>query len=62
MEEKKFMTVKEMAATMCISRPMAYEIVNRDGFPKLKVGRRIVIPRAGFERWIEEHQGEQVLQ
>lgn len=41
--EKLTYSVDEMAATMGISRPKAYELVNLDGFPIIRVGRRIRI-------------------
>ncbi|MBT9156280.1 MAG: hypothetical protein DDT37_01265 [Firmicutes bacterium] len=46
--------VAEVAARLDISAPAAYALVKADGFPALKVGNRIVIPRAAFERWLEQ--------
>ena len=43
-----------------ISPPTAYALVNREDFPKIRIGRRIRIPREGFERWLREHEGMQV--
>ncbi|MCL2298948.1 MAG: helix-turn-helix domain-containing protein [Firmicutes bacterium] len=38
---------------MGISRPKAYELTEREGFPCIRVGRRKVIPVDGFRRWLE---------
>lgn len=63
MEEKRIgMTVEEVAMTLQVSRPTAYMLINREDFPKIRIGRRIIVPREGFERWIEENTGKQVLQ
>lgn len=54
--EKRAMNVKELALTLGVSRKTAYELVNREGFPAIRVGqgRRIVIPIAAFEQWLSE--------
>lgn len=57
--EKYTMSVDEMAAAVGVSRPKAYELVNCEGFPVIRIGRRIRIPVAGLERWIEEQSSAQ---
>jgi len=47
------MTVDEVGLAMGISRPKAYELTEREGFPCIRVGRRKVIPVDGFRRWLE---------
>ena len=39
--DKMTIGVDELATEMGISRPKAYELANSDGFPILRVGRRI---------------------
>ncbi|RQD68655.1 MAG: DNA-binding protein [Tindallia sp. MSAO_Bac2] len=46
-------TVGEVAEVLGISRTGAYEVVKSEGFPCLKVGRRLLIPRDQFINWIE---------
>jgi len=36
-----------------ISRRAFYNALNRNEIPNRRVGRRILIPRAAFERWLE---------
>lgn len=55
------MTVPELAKEMGISRPIAYELVRQDGFPVLHVGRRIVIPVAAFQKWLDEQASNQAV-
>ena len=46
--------VEDLCALLQISRPTAYELVRREDFPKVRVGRRVLIPRAGLEKWLDE--------
>ena len=46
------MTVHQMADKIGISYPSAYELVNREKFPKLKIGKKYLIPVAEFYRWL----------
>jgi excisionase family DNA binding protein len=41
--------VEEAAGLLGISRALAYELVNRGELPALRLGRRIVVPRAALE-------------
>lgn len=52
--EKLTYSVDEMAAAVGISRPKAYELANSEGFPVVRVGRRIRIPVAALENWLME--------
>ncbi len=52
------LTVLDVAAVLGISRAGAYELVRSDGFPVLKIGNRIVIPKDKFLLWIEKQCGE----
>ncbi len=47
-----------------ISRAKAYDLVKSDGFPKIKIGKRIAIPKAEFEKWLQSkmhNNGEKLL-
>lgn len=56
--EKMTYSVDEMAAAVGISRPKAYELANSEGFPIIRVGRRIRIPVAALEQWLEAQAAE----
>ncbi len=51
------MTVDEMAAELNISRPTAYELVKQEHFPAFHIGQRILVNRAGLQRWVDEQCG-----
>ncbi len=58
--EKLSMSVNELAETMGLSIPMAYRIANMQGFPAVRIGRRICINIEGLKKWLEEHEGQQI--
>jgi excisionase family DNA binding protein len=54
MGEKITYDVSELASALGIGKSLAYELVHREGFPKIVVGnRRIVIPIAQLQKWLE---------
>ena len=48
------LTAPEVGEVLGISRAAAYELVRSAGFPHMKIGSRILIPRDKFIRWIDE--------
>ena len=53
MEAKcRTITVNEAAEVLGISRNSCYAAVHRGEIPSIKIGHRIVIPRAAFERFV----------
>ena len=51
-QKRACMVTKDIAFEVGCSLPTAYEIVNREDFPKIRYGRKIIIPREAFERWL----------
>ena len=47
------LSVPEVAAVLGISRAGTYELVRSEGFPALKIGSRIVVPKENFIGWID---------
>ncbi len=47
------MTIDEAAKILGISRALAYESARRGELPVLKLGRRLLVPREAFKRWLE---------
>ena len=48
------MTVPQLCKQMNISRPMAYEMINSEGFPAFKVGTKYLINSQGLQQWINK--------
>ena len=49
------MSVQEVAEVLGISKSGAYVLVKEKGFPKLKIGARVVVPREKFIEWINKN-------
>ncbi len=60
MEERVVYTVDEVASLLGISRPTAHEGVKTGKIPSIKIGRRILIPRAAFEKMLAKTDRIQV--
>ncbi len=48
------LSAPEVAEVLGISRAGAYELVSSAGFPRMKIGNRILVPKDKFLRWIDE--------
>ncbi len=53
MNDKTVMTVDEAAEELRLSRNATYEAVARKEIPSIRIGRRILIPRAEFRKMLE---------
>ena len=51
------LSVPDVASVLGISRAGAYELVRSDGFPALRIGSRIVVPKGRFIDWINANAG-----
>ena len=51
------LSVTETATVLGISRTSAYELVKGNGFPSIKVGSRIVVPKDELQKWIQKQLG-----
>lgn len=50
-------TVDELSQVLKISKSKSYELVKRDNFPKLKLGKRILIPIEPLKDWLNSNIG-----
>lgn len=48
------LTVPEVGEALGISRAKAYDLVRSEGFPSMRIGTRILVPRDKLIRWIDE--------
>ena len=46
------LNVKQLADLLGVSDSSVYELIQEDGFPSLRVGKRIVIPKEELREWI----------
>lgn len=55
------MSVKDIQAELGLSKNSAYKLVKLTGFPKVIIGKKILIPRDEFEKFIKQHIGSQII-
>ena len=48
------LTVPEVGEVLGISRAKAYDLARSEGFPSMRIGTRILVPRDKLIRWIDE--------
>ncbi len=51
-ERTKFLTVQDVKDRLGIGINQTRQLVNRKDFPKIKIGRKNLIPEQEFEDWI----------
>lgn len=52
-----FLNTSLVAQVLGVSISTAYELMHEPGFPVLRVGSRMVVPKEKFIRWTEEQSG-----
>ena len=53
-----FLNAETVAKLLGISPSSAYELMHEKGFPVLKIGNRMVVPKEKFRAWVEESVGK----
>ena len=51
------LTIADLQKVLGISRVMAYELVHREAFPVVRIGRAIRVPRESLLRWLNSEAG-----
>lgn len=54
MENKEILSVSELSEYLGLGLSKTYELCHSIGFPIVKLGRKILIPRKQLEEWIEK--------
>ena len=50
-----FLNAELVAQALGISPASSYELMHEPGFPTLRIGNRMVVPKEKFIQWVEEH-------
>ena len=53
-----FLDAKTAAQVLGISISSMYELMHEKGFPVLKVGSRLVVPKEKLQTWVEQNTGK----
>lgn len=51
------LTATELAGALGISRAGAYALLHRKGFPALRIGKRLMVPKDKLTAWIDQNTG-----
>ena len=51
------LTAAELAGALGISRAGAYALLHRRGFPALRIGKRLMVPKDKLAAWIDHNTG-----
>lgn len=52
-----FLNAEIVAKVLGVSPSSCYELVHESGFPVLKIGNRMVVPKEKFIQWVEQNTG-----
>ena len=50
-----FLNAEIIAKVLGISPASSYELMHESGFPVLKIGSRMVVPKGEFIHWVEKN-------
>lgn len=53
-------TVKDIQDIFRCSLSQAYELVNANGFPTIKIGRKILVEKRALETWLDKSRGKRI--
>ena len=53
-----FLNAETVAKLLGISPSSGYELMHEKGFPVLRIGNRMVVPKEKFRKWVEENTGK----
>ena len=52
-----FLNSATVAKVLGVSPSSGYELMHEPGFPVLRIGNRMVVPKEQFIQWVKEHTG-----
>ena len=50
-----YLNAEILAKVLGVSRASAYELMHEKGFPSVRIGSRLIVPKEKFIAWIEAH-------
>lgn len=51
------LNAEQLARELGISRAGAYQLLHSEGFPTLRIGKRMLVPRDKLAEWIDKNTG-----
>ena len=53
-----YLNADTVAKLLGISISSAYELMNEEGFPSVRIGKRLIVPKENLQAWVESHHGK----
>ena len=53
-----FLTIEEMGWLLGVSRAGAYQVAHSEGFPLIRLGKRMVVSRDALFEWLDRQTAE----
>ena len=53
-----FLNAETLARLLGISISSSYELMHERGFPAVKIGSRLVVPKEKLKLWVDENAGK----
>ena len=50
-----FLNAGQVAQVLGVAPSSTYELMHEEGFPVLKIGSRMVVPKEKFIQWVKQH-------
>lgn len=61
METKKIYDAADVSGFLGINLPSAYEVMKSAGFPAFKVGKKIMVAKTAFDRWLDNDAAGKII-
>lgn len=52
-----FLSAEVVSKVLGVPVSSGYELLHEKGFPALRIGNRIVVPKDAFVKWVEQNTG-----
>ncbi len=52
-----FLNAELVSKVLGVSPSSGYELMHEEGFPTLRIGSRMVVPKEKFVQWVEQNTG-----
>lgn len=61
MDTKKVYNAYDVAEFLNLNLPSAYEVMRHESFPSFQVGKKIMVARTAFDRWLDSDAAGRVI-
>ena len=48
-----FLNARMVADLLGVAQSTAYELMHEKGFPSMRIGNRLIVPKAEFQTWVQ---------